>query len=346
MNYVLRLGCISMLAALATACSNGNDATPATAGVANTHLLSTSVARRPILPHPDRRPSWISPQLKQLTASVLFVSDAGTADVYIYKLPTLELMATITGFLQPQGECPDGSGDVWVTDAGGQTVYELTHRGQLLNEITDSSTPVGCAWDPTTGDLAVMDLFGSGTTAGNVLVYAKGTGSPKTYRNPKQYYYNFGGYDASGNLFFDGRNGSGRFILSELPKGANVARTITLSGGTIYFPGMVEWNRQTKRLIVGDQSCGNTDASCVYSVKIAGDRGTIDGKTALDNYAEDPLCDMVQGAVYGNEIAGSDYDFCDSNTSATYVWPYPAGGEPMSFNDTVDATPVGAAISK
>jgi hypothetical protein len=308
--------------------------------------FSTSVAREPIPSRPDHHRSWISPELARATAPVLFVSDPGTADVYIYSLSTLKLKGTITGFDQPQGECSDNKGNVWVTDTNGQTIYELSHGGQLENALSDSvGYPDACAWDPTTKNLAVMSLFGVGSSSGDVLIYPKGSGSPTSYANPSQYFYNFGGYDTAGNLYFDGRDASGTFMLSELPRGAHSAYTIKLSGGTIYFPGMVQWDSSNNNLIVGDQSCANNYASCIYQVTVSQKTGTIKKQIKLQDYAGSQACDLVQGVKYNNQVAGSDYDFCAHATSATYLWTYPTGGAPKLYNKTTDVTPVGAAIS-
>jgi hypothetical protein len=292
------------------------------------------------------RASWTLPDLSQALSPLLFVSDAGTADVYIYKLPALTVVATITGFSQPQGECSGNSGDVWVTDANSQTIYELSHRGQLDNALNDATGyPDGCAWDPSTGNLAVMSLFGTGSSAGSVLVFKKGSYNPKRYRVSGQYYYNFAGYDGSGNLFFDGRDANGNFMLSELPKGASSGHALTVKGGTIYFPGMVQWDAARSELVVGDQSCGDAYVSCLYRLRIGAKGATIVGHIDLKGYSGSPICDLVQGVIYQNKIAGSDNDFCGYTPSATYLWPYPGGGSPAHHNSTTDSTPVGAAIS-
>lgn len=300
--------------------------------------------------HPDRRRSWISGELVRTHTPVLFVSDSGTADVYIYNLTTLKRIGTITGFDQPQGECSDNRGNVWITDTNGQVVYELSHQGRLENELViTGGYPDACAWDSKTGDLAVMEMFQVNSSGGAVLVYPKGSGYPKSYTNPGQYYYNFGSYDASGNLFFDGRDSNGNFMLSKLGKGSTSASTVKITHGVIYFPGMVQWDSVRNDLIVGDQACGNAYVSCVYRVTITQTSGRIDGKTRFENYAGGQVCDLIQGVELvqnSNQIAGSDYDFCGGPASATYLWPYTRGGAPTRYNKTVDSTPVGAAISK
>lgn len=312
-------------------------------------ILSTAARWAPFSqPTGHSAKSWLSPELRRLAAApLLFVSDSGTAEVYIYKLANLKLMGTITGFSEPQGLCSDTKGNVWITDTIGQKIYELTHRGRLENELTDKSGyPVACAWDKKTGNLAVMNIFSTGSVAGEVLIFKKGSSTGTAYQNSQQYYYNFGSYDSSGNLFFDGRTPDGTFMLSELPRGAASANTVTLSDGTIYFPGMVQWDPVNHDLIIGDQSCGNSYTSCVYSVTVSQSSGTIGTQTSLQNYAGGQVCDLVQGAELNGTIAGSDFNFCGTAASATYAWPYPGGGAPSVYTKRSDSIPVGAAISR
>ena len=334
--------CISSVFAAVALVGCGDAATPSTGAVAAMGL-STSAAVRTVTAHPDRGRSWISPDAK--AKRLLFVSDAGTDDVYMYLLPTLKLVGTITGFVQPQGECADTKGNVWITDTNAQTIYEVSHQGRLENSLVDpNGYPVGCAWNPKNGDLAVMNLFGIEGGQGSVLVYPSGSKSPTEYANPKQYYYNFGGYDNSGNLFFDGRE-RGAFVLSELSAGAKSAKTVTVTGGEVYFPGMVQWETSSSKLLVGDQDCGGVDAACVYQLTISGSGATITGSTKLENGEGGPVCDLVQGVETNGEILGSDFEFCGYTASTTEAWPYPAGGKPSVENSQTDNTPVGAALS-
>jgi hypothetical protein len=332
--------------ALLTLSACGGIATSSTLDGVISDRLTTSAARWTVASRLDRRRTWLSPEVALARSPLLFVSDSGTADVYLYKLPSLKVVGTITGFSQPQGECSDNKGNVWVTDTNAQTIYELSHRGLLENALSDSSGfPDACAWDATTGNLAVMSLFGTDGVSGAVLVYPPGSSTPAEYSNPKQYYYNFGGYDGTGDLFFDGRDQSGNFILSELAKGASTAKTIPLTGGTVYFPGMVQWDRTKGDLIVGDQSCGGSYVSCVYLIKVGSKGGTIVGTIQLKGYTGSPVCDLVQGVQFGKQIAGSDNDFCGYTPSTTYVWAYPGGKAPLHYNNATDSTPVGAAVS-
>jgi hypothetical protein len=282
----------------------------------------------------------------QVSKNWVFVSDPGTSQVYVYELPTLKLIQIVTGFTQPQGECADNKGDVWVTDGSGEVIYKLLHSGKMVGTLSDTSgVPEGCAWDPKTGNLAVMNLLGKSSQSGAVLVYHHATGVPNVYTNPKQYNYDFGGYDGSGNLFFDGRTAQNKFILSELPVNASKAKTITVSGGRIYTPGMVQWDATTSQLVVGDQNCKNATVSCIYQLTIDMNAGTIRGQIELENGSGGQVCDLIQGVLWQKSVIGSDFDLCGSQASATYVWPYPAGGQPTAQNDRNDSEPFGAAVS-
>lgn len=284
-----------------------------------------------------------NPSFKASKAWV-FVSDPGTSEVYIYTLPTLKLIEIVTGFTQPQGECSDNKGNVWVTDGTAQTIFEVEHSGSIGRRLSDTSGyPGGCAWNPKTGNLAVMNLLGTGSLPGAVLIYHHAAGVPNVYSNPKQFYYNFGWYDSAGNLFFDGRNASGKFMLSELPVNAVQAKSIAISGGKIYYPGLVQWS--SSYLAIGDQNCGNQTVSCIYRLTVSKTGAAIKGKIALENSTGGQLCDLIQGVIWQGHVVGSDSDFCGSVPSATYVWPYPGGGKPTAHNAHNDSTPFGAAIS-
>jgi hypothetical protein len=274
----------------------------------------------------------------------LFVSDAGTGDVYLFEVPSLKLFTILTGFTTPQGECSDNKGDVWVTDPGAETIDQLTYAGRVQNRLSDTSGyPDGCAWDPTNGNLAVMNLF-SGSDPGAVLIYHHASGIPNKYTNPKQFFYDFGGYDGEGNLFFDGSDTQGKFMLSELHADAASAKTIAITGGKIYDPGMVQWEGGSSYLNVGDQKCGNETISCLYQLTVSGKTATIENQIHLRNYVGGQVCDMVQGVIAFGELFGSDNDYCGSLPSTTYSWHYPAGGSPNYLNKKTDSMPFGAAI--
>jgi hypothetical protein len=286
------------------------------------------------------------PQASGLKHSRLFVSDAGTGNVYLYEVPSLKLLTILQGFTSPQGECADNKGDVWVTDNRADTIYELAYAGRTTGQISDGTgSPVGCAWDPSGGNLAVTNYLGTRSASGGVMVYAHARGTPTTYTNPAQFYYNFAGYDDSGNLFFDGSSPQGKFVLSELPLKAQTPYTIKVSGATIYSAGMVQWDSGSRYLVVGDQNCDKAATSCLYQLQVSGKLATVVNKIFLQNYDGTPVCDMVQGIIADGRLFGSDNDYCGTALSATYAWPYPGGSVPNKDVTKSISQPIGAAIA-
>ena len=45
---------------------------------------------------------------------LLYVADQTTQDVYVYTYPQGQLVRTLTGFINPTGECVDSGGDVFI----------------------------------------------------------------------------------------------------------------------------------------------------------------------------------------------------------------------------------------
>ncbi len=298
--------------------------------------------------HRDRRKSWISPDV-QRAPRLLFVSDDGNNDVDIFTMPDMKLKGTITDFNQPQGECSDKHGNIYVADTQATQVEEYSRTGKLLSAYADVyGYPVGCAVNPLNGDLAVANFVGL-KGHGQVLIFTSPSSAPIIMANPQQYFYSFLGYDIHGDLWVDGRDATKKYILSDC-SGALVCHTISLSGGTIYFPGAVQWDQKEYSWVLFDQRCGNTNAACSYWVSGSGVLGQA---TNYENSDGGPLCDMIQGVVaaYGKQYtAGSDYENggCDAGNSSVNRWQYPTGGEPTNYITlpvSQNFEPAGAAIS-
>jgi hypothetical protein len=271
---------------------------------------------------------------------LLFISDDGTNDVLIFSLPAMALMGTLTGFDEPQGMCSDKAGNIWITNTGTRQIYQYSRTGTLLNTLNDpSGYPVGCAVYKANGNLAVTNLFGYPSGDGTVEVYANATGTPTAYSNPSQTENFFDAYDSNGNLYVDGFGTSG-FSLSVLPNNSSTMSTVHITGGTITFPGGVNW-RPATGLVIGDQECSN--GSCLWAVSVSGSTGTITGSTPLNNY-NGGACDVDQSTIspFGKFYAGG----CISESSAPSTavrWKYPAGTV-TNYSSSV-SEPIGAAIS-
>ena len=294
--------------------------------------------------HPDHHKSWVSPDVKK-ARRLLFVSDDSTNDVYIFTMPAMALKGTLTGFTEPQGMCTDRNGYVWITNTETSQVFQYSRTGRLLKSVSvPGYLPVGCAVNKSNGDLAVSNLISASGYSGNVEIFTGGSGSGTPITNPSQTQYYFPAYDTSGNLYVDGFSTSGYSILSECSAGGSSCGTLNVLGGTVSFPGGLNWDRVNKELVAGDQSCNDEAASCQYAMTISGSAATITGSTPLNEY-NGSGCDVDQGTLALNSkyFAGP----CISQASASSVsarWPYPAGGNPTKYN-TATTFPVGSAIS-
>ena len=294
--------------------------------------------------------SWVSPDAKA-AKSLLFESDVGYDSVEMFALPDLNLRGVLTGFGYPQGLCSDAGGNVWVADTGGIAMDEFSHTGKLLQHFTVRlGYPVACAVNPVNGDLAVSNIQGT-SDVGMVLIYTHPPGYSNVLSCAPLYSYYFVGYDPHGNLFLDGRDTSNDFHLCRGKDTEAKMSPMSITSGTIYFPGMVQWYAPGNYLAVGDQDCGRQKYSCVYHVAVSRKKGTIVGGTTPFNYSGGPVCDLVQGIISPGRqpaVLGGDYvNGCSGLKPNVAIWPYPGGALPLNYYDNgnfVDE-PIGAAIS-
>lgn len=293
-------------------------------------------AEKPIAVRTDRNISWMAPEA--VKTALLYIADSGTYDVNVYRFPALKRVGTLTGFDDPQGECSDAAGNVWITNTKITQIFQFRHGGKTPIKILTDPTgfPVSCAVDAATGNLAVTNIFDF-SGSGDVLIYKKGAGTPSPFSNPNQYNYYFAAYDSKSNLYVSGETVSGTYILSVLPRGKAVMSSVTVKGGTIYFPGSVAWTGSS--LVLGDQECGHKKRSCLYEATVSGTTASITGNTPLSG-----ACDVAQVQLSNGRIAGGDYQHCGRGASSVDVWPFPKGGPPINKAIGVKM-PVGAAIS-
>jgi hypothetical protein len=310
-----------------------------TAIAAATALAACNAALAPTSSFgPDRAPSWVSPAAKG-AQRLLYVSDLGRWDVYMYLFPSLREIGKLTGFNDPQGVCSDAAGNVWIANAGTDQMLEYAHgTTTLISSLGDPvGVPIGCAIDRSSGNLAVTNLYDF-SGSGSVLVYAKASGTPRIYSSSTMYYYYFNAYDARGNLYVSGASVSNTYLLAVLPKGRTSMSLVSIAGGTLYFPGTVAWS--ASMLVLGDQRCANRSTSCLYQLTVSGTKATIKRTIPLSG-----SCDVTQAWVGTTQIAGGDNsEYCAGRTNRVEIWPYPAGGKPAKSVYSPLA-PVGATLS-
>ncbi|HMF28301.1 MAG TPA: hypothetical protein VKE42_05980, partial [Candidatus Cybelea sp.] len=150
--------------------------------------------------------SWISPNLNK--TALIYASDYpnGTVDIYDFAKPN-KVVGQITGFYEPYGQCVDKAGDIYVVDFGTAGIYEYTHGSvNYFNFASDNyGYPVGCAVNPTNGDIAVANFQGYNYTTGGVVVFKGGLSGTQKYYTQSSFYFAWPpGYDHHGNLFVEG----------------------------------------------------------------------------------------------------------------------------------------------
>jgi hypothetical protein len=295
----------------------------------------------PPIAAPDSGPSWMAPNAK--TQNLLYISDGGANEVYVYSYRAGKLVGKLKGLQNPAGVCANAAGDVWIVNSASSKIVEYAHGGtEPKATLGDSAATylLGCSVDPTTGNLAVTDL-GDASVGGSVLIYAGAHGVPKKHRISHLLYVYFCGYDDAGDLFVDGLDGSYTFQFAELPAESKFFKHITLNQ-RVGFPGGIEWTGQY--VAIGDQEYENKHSSAIYQVLVSGSNGTIEGTTALED-----SCDVLEFAISSagsgtKRRRGAEAIAPDACRNNVQFYRYPAGGRPTETLRRFQY-PVGAAIS-
>jgi hypothetical protein len=267
--------------------------------------------------------SWMDPHAG--SSALLYVADSGENAVYVYSFPGGKLMGTLSGFDVPQGECVDGTGNVWITNQSASEIREYAHGGtKPIATLKDPDEfPDSCAVDPKTGDLAVTNGFSS-SGEGSIGIYAGAKGSPTKHTDSSMREYSFVTYDDNGDLFVDGvRNAGGRFALAKLPKGGSKFVNIALT--RVRRPGAVA--SDSSQLAVGDADPFRQGLRIYH---LADEKPT--GHTQL----RDTCGALEDFALYGDSIVA-----LDPSCQTAEIFSYPGGGSPTK---EIKLAPKGAAV--
>ena len=278
--------------------------------------------------------TWMSPDARR--HDLLYVSD-DSGFVYVFQYPNGKLVGTLGGFEGSSGLCADPKGDVFVTNTNGEVVLEYAHGGKkpIATFLEFGAFPNGCAVDPASGNLAVMNFATSPSQGpGNVAIYPNAQGNPTYYTAKNFMEYLFGGYDPNGNLFIDGmNNGTTQSLFAELPKGGSSLKNLTVDE-TIGYPGGIQWDG--KYVAIEDDL-----KDTIYRMNFAGSAGTTAGTVHLS--ARSHL--LVQFWLQDGTLV-VPYGASPRTVKKIGLWKYPDGGNPTASFDGIGATElVGAAIS-
>jgi hypothetical protein len=274
--------------------------------------------------------SWMAPAAKR--DDLLYVSNLSPAEVSVYSYRGGELEGTLTGFGAPEGECTDKAGDVFISDARSEKVFEYAHgaTSPLATFVDSRQSPGGCAVDRKTGTLAVASLGGDDDATGNVAIYAGGpSGKPTVYTDPSFVSFSKCTYDDQGNLFVDGTEMDGQFEFAELPAGGSELENVSLNQPPV-IAGAVQWDGTY--VTVEDQGVAS-EGSTIYQYTISGTTGTEVGSTTLGGST-----DVIQTWIHGKTVVGPDA------SGKIFLWHYPSGGTAYkTITGTGEQT--GAAVS-
>lgn len=317
---------LTSAAALLGACSSGSSqlAPSATTQQQIVARLGLNYKAR----HPDRSRSWMAHGAKQ--NDLLYISDLGTSDVYVYSYPKGKVKGVLTGFNGPYGLCSNKAGDVYIANFHDSDILEYAHGGTKPIEILKDPGyyPTGCSFDPTTGNLAVTNWETTSNGSGIVAIYAHAKGSPKAYyTDPEIFAMLFCSYDSTGNLFVDGWTQGSAVVFAELPSGRTSFKNIALNQAIGDADG-VGWDG--KYVVVGDQ-----DSNVIYQFTINGRKGQEVGSTPLVGSTT-----PGQFSIQGTRVIAPD-----TTSDTVGIWRYPAGGSAIKtitgFED-----PEGTAVSE
>jgi hypothetical protein len=282
-----------------------------------------------VVVHSDRTRSWMDRSAK--THSLLYVTDSGTNTVVIYSYPKLKIVGTLTGFTNPQGDCVDKANDVWIVNTQASQLIEYAHGGTTpLATLTDPNQyPVGCSFDPTTGNLAVSNFYSTSGPPGSISIFKNASGSPTVYMPPNFAVVYYLGYDPKGRLYLDGIDSGSAFLFAAF--NGTMFKNITLDH-PIGGPGAVQ--AVGKDVVVGDQTNG---ANVAYRFAISGSTGKLVHTTPLTG-----AHDIVQFYILNKALVGGDFNPSGSTADR---FNYPAGGTPTKTAFGLSA-PIGAVISQ
>lgn len=214
--------------------------------------------------------------------------------------------------------CADPHGDVWavVNAAKRWDAYEYAHGGTApiaRIRVRNRGGAPGCAVDPATGDLAVVEGLYNGSFPSTFAYIWPGArqGKPRRYTIP--FTPNACVYDSKGALFVNGYVGDTvTFELGKLARGANAFTVVKLSNGPYWYPGGIAWDG--RYVAVAGEITSHRHG--LYRLKISKSNGKTLGIVHTERlYYISPLAINGQAAVAttggGNTVA---------------LWPYPSGG--------------------
>jgi len=285
------------------------------------------------------RPSWVS--LGTAKTNLLYVSNSN-AEVTVYSFFKRKLVAVLTDFTQPMGECVDANQNVYIADYGAHQIVEYAHGGSKPIKTIDDSpdSPYACSVDPTTGNLAVANNDGA-SQPGNIAIW-NGSGQRTTYTDATLFNFEGCAYDDNGNLLVT--NGYVQYpyqtYFAWLPKSGSKLIDITLFNLFGSKWGGVEGIQWDGRYFVIDEGYRVFRESLIHG------QAYYVGETAMsysDEYNYGPYAFYI--ATPGSQATQAVEGLTWNGGSGVGYWNYPAGGSGIAQITHAIDKPFGVAIS-
>ncbi|MGA8325404.1 MAG: hypothetical protein WB757_04910 [Candidatus Cybelea sp.] len=186
-------------------------------------------------------------------------------------------------------------------------VLEYAHGGTSPINTLSAHAAISCSWDPSTGNLAVVERPYS------IAIYANASGTAKTYTDYNFREFNYCAYDDKGDLFITGQiNGPNPYALAEFNGGTFT--TINLNE-RVYLEDL-QWDG--KYLAIDDFY----QTGQINRVHVSGSSGIIERTITLTGTFYG-YWTWLQGGTFISPISTEgDHD------SVLEFWSYPSGGKP------------------
>lgn len=192
-----------------------------------------------------------------------------------------------TPYAHLHSACSDPAGHVFVAQSGTSgsgDVIEFAHGGtRAIATLSDTGMAMACAYDRSTGNLAVANSYDAEAPGGpgpDIAVYAGETGTPTLYADPLGSFLSCS-YDLSGNLFIGGRQRHGDFVLMELPRASSTVKAIRIDGsvGGEHRREDVQWHYGS--LFITSVDRRRDHGTFVFVLSISGSKATVKGTIKL-----------------------------------------------------------------
>jgi hypothetical protein len=249
---------------------------------------------------------------------LLYVSN-GPNDVRVFTVPEGKLVQILTGVSYPQLQCSDQQGDVFIADD--EKLDKFAHGGTTpinVLYVNPGVTPGQCAVDPTTGTVALTASLNGG---GQVDIFSGGQGKPTVYTDPSDAQYVAPAYDQHGNLYVNGEDANGSFLLAEMRKGHDTFTSIS-QNATIRDPGSLQWDGH----YLVASGAPNEANDTLFLFKVKGSSAKVVNSLLLERSTRSET--WIEGglvtAVYCNR---PHHTRCFS----VGFWEYPEGGKRTKF---------------